>query len=151
MQPFPTFSARKQDCAQCASLLVEQLREHGIRASAEPLTRLLERVVADEQHGFVQVARAEGRVVGVAYVATILSMEHAGLVGWLEELFVTPAWRGRGIGSALLTAVLDRARTAGIVAVDLEIDAGHIRAASLYKRFGFHPLQRSRWVKKLAR
>ncbi len=151
MQPFSIFAAQEPDCTECAGLLVEQLGEHGIHASAEPLTHLLERVVADERLGFVQLARAGGRVVGVVYVATILSMEHAGLAGWLEELYVAPDWRGRGIGTALVAAVLERARAGGIVAVDLEVDAGHSRAASLYGRFGFRPLDRSRWAKKLMR
>jgi GNAT superfamily N-acetyltransferase len=97
----------------------------------------------------VHVARAGGRIVGVAYVATILSIEHAGPAAWLEELYVMPAWRQRGVGSALVVAVLERARAAGMVAIDLEIDAGHSRTASLYQRFGFQPLERSRWTRKL--
>ena len=32
-----------------------------------------------------------------------------------------------------MTTVLERAREVGIVAVDLEIDAGHARTASLYR------------------
>jgi GNAT superfamily N-acetyltransferase len=149
MQPISTSAATAKDCAECAALLVEQLREHGVRASAESLCRVLKRVVADEQRGFVHLARAEGRVVGVAYVATILSVEHVGPAAWLEELYVTPAWRQQGVGSALVDAVLERARAAGMVAVDLEIDAGHSRAASLYERSGFHRLERSRWTRKL--
>jgi GNAT superfamily N-acetyltransferase len=110
---------------------------------------VLECVVTDRACGFLLVALDDGQIVGVAYVATIRSAEHCGLVGWLEELYVTPDHRCRGIGAALMTAVLDRARETGIVAVDLEIDAGHRRAASLYGRFGFRPLDRSRWVKDL--
>jgi hypothetical protein len=45
--------------------------------------------------------------------------------------------------------VLERARKTDIVAIDLEIDAGHSRAESLYRRSGFRPLNRSRWVKQL--
>jgi GNAT superfamily N-acetyltransferase len=149
MQSFSTLTATKQDCPECATLLVEQLRDHGVHVSAESLCRVLECVIADEQRGLLHLARAEGRVVGVAYVATILSVEHLGPAAWLEELYVTPAWRQLGIGSALVAAVLERARVGGMVAVDLEIDSAHGRAASLYERLGFHRLQRSRWAKKL--
>jgi GNAT superfamily N-acetyltransferase len=137
------------DCPKCAELLVEQLSEHGVDASAERLEQVLEGVVTERGCGFLLVAQHNGQIVGVAYVATIRSAEHCGLVAWLEELYVTPDHRSRGVGTALLTAVLERAREAGIVAVDLEIDAGHRRAASLYGRFGFRPLDRSRWVKDL--
>jgi GNAT superfamily N-acetyltransferase len=64
-------------------------------------------------------------------------------------LYVTPSLRSMGIGTALVTAILERARKMDIVAIDLEIDAGHSRAESLYRRFGFRRLDRSRWVREL--
>jgi GNAT superfamily N-acetyltransferase len=148
MQTFSIVSAAASDCCECARLLVEQLGEHGVDASMEELSRVLERVVADG-HGFILLARDDLRIVGVAYVATILSAEHCGLVAWLEELYVTPSLRSQGIGTALVTAILERARKMDIVAIDLEIDAGHSRAESLYRRFGFRRLDRSRWVREL--
>jgi ribosomal protein S18 acetylase RimI-like enzyme len=136
------------DCDECARLLVDQLREHGIEASPDTLARVLDVAITDMRRGFLMLARDGGRVVGVAYVATILSAEHCGLVAWLEELYVTPDCRQRGIGTALVTAVLEQARNAGIAAIDLEIDAGHKRVISLYQRLGFRRLERSRWVKE---
>jgi ribosomal protein S18 acetylase RimI-like enzyme len=136
------------DCGKCARLLVDQLREHGIKASPDALSRMLEVAITDMERGFLMLARDGGRVVGVAYVATILSAEHCGPVAWLEELYVAPDCRHRGIGTALVTAVLERAQKAGIVAVDLEIDAGHQRVISLYQRLGFRRLERSRWVRE---
>jgi GNAT superfamily N-acetyltransferase len=149
MQTFSIAPAAVSDCRECARLLVEQLGEHGVDASTEQLTRVLERVAADGARGFILLARDDHGIVGIAYVATILSAEHCGLVAWLEELYVTPSIRSRGIGTALVTAVLERAREAGIVAIDLEIEAGHSRAESLYRRLGFRPLERSRWVREL--
>jgi len=112
-----------------------------------PMT--LEKVLSDKSHGFILIARSSDDVVGVAYVAIILSAEHCGKVGWLEELYVLPEYRSQGIGAALMTAVLERARRLGIVAIDLEVDAAHRRAESLYRRFGFRSLDRSRWVRTL--
>jgi ribosomal protein S18 acetylase RimI-like enzyme len=48
----------------------------------------------------------------------------------------------------LVTSVLERAQKTGIVAVDLEVDTDHKQATSLYQRFGFRRLERSRWVKE---
>jgi GNAT superfamily N-acetyltransferase len=151
MEPFCVAVAAPADCRECAQLLADQLREHGVGSSTEHLVRILEDVAgADTGRGFLMLARADsGRVIGVAYVATILSAEHCGPVAWLEELYVTPDYRHSGIGTALVTAVLERAKETGIVAVDLEIDAGHERVISLYQRFGFRRLERSRWVKNL--
>jgi GNAT superfamily N-acetyltransferase len=149
MQRFSIASAAVNDCSEAAGLLVEQFCEHGVDASAEQLSHVLEKVVTDGTRGFLLLARSKSRIVGAAYVATILSAEHCGLVAWLEELYVTPSHRSRGIGTALITAILERARETGIVAIDLEIDARHRRAESLYRRFGFRPLDRSRWVREV--
>jgi ribosomal protein S18 acetylase RimI-like enzyme len=153
MEPFSVAVAAPADCRECAQLLADQLREHGIGSSTEHLVRILQDVAgADTGRGFLMLARADsGRVVGVAYVATILSAEHCGPVAWLEELYVTPDYRHRGIGAALVTSVLERAQKTGIVAVDLEVDADHTQAISLYQRFGFHRLERSRWVKEFTK
>jgi GNAT superfamily N-acetyltransferase len=146
---FSIEAATVSDCSESARLLVQQLAEHNVDVSAEQLSCVLEKIVTDAARGFVLLARENARIVGVAYVATILSAEHCGLVAWLEELYVTPSHRSLGIGTALIAAIMERARKAGMVAIDLEIDAGHSRAESLYRRFGFRRLNRSRWVKEL--
>jgi AhpD family alkylhydroperoxidase len=148
-EPISIAPAQVGDCSDCASLLVEQLREHGVEESAERLVRVMESVVGDPARGFLMHARDCGKAVGIAYAAVILSAEHCGPVAWLEELYVAPGHRARGIGTALLRAVVDHCRRGGIVAVDLEIDARHNRVESLYQRFGFQRLDRSRWVSKL--
>ena len=143
--------ARIGDCRECAALLLQQLAEHGSDATQESLVTVLKQVVSDIAHGFVLFAHENGKMIGVAYLAIILSAEHCGKVGWLEELYVLPEYRAKGLGTALLTAVLERAREIGIVAIDLEVDAAHRRAESLYRRFGFRTLDRSRWVLNLKR
>ncbi len=138
-----------QRLQRMCALLVQHLRELGVDSTAKALARVLEDVACDSARGFLLEARANGGVVGVAYVATILSMEHCSPVAGLEELYVVPTSRSRGIGTASMTAVLKRAREAGIVAIVLEVDARQSRAIALYQRIGFRPLDRSRWVKEL--
>jgi GNAT superfamily N-acetyltransferase len=149
MHPLSITLATSDECSECARLLVEQLREHGVEVSVERLAGLLKKSITDGQSGFLLLARTGNRAVGVAYVATILSAEHCGPAGWLEELYVNPDYRNQGIGTALINAVIERARENGMIALDLEIDAAHDRAASLYERLGFRSLNRSRWVRKL--
>ena len=149
MEAFSIALATVSDCRESARLLVQQLAEHSVEAADEELSCVLEKIVADAARGFVLLARENGRIVGIVYVATILSAEHCGLIAWLEELYVMPCHRSRGIGTALMAAIIERAREAGILAIDLEIDARHSRAESLYRRLGFRPLNRSRWVKEL--
>ena len=148
--PSPSIKpAVKADCSGCAALLLEQLREHNLPADPASLRAVVKQMVGNPAHGFILVAKSEGNIVGVAFVSIVLSIEHAGNVAWLEELYVTPAMRAQGIGASLVAALLKKARADGIKAVDLEIDAGHARVASLYRRYGFQPLPRARWFKPL--
>jgi len=50
---------------------------------------------------------------------------------------VAAAWRGRGIGSALLADAIDRARKAGAHKVALQVWPHNSAAIALYERFGF--------------
>jgi ribosomal protein S18 acetylase RimI-like enzyme len=147
METFSISPAEKADCAECARLLVVQLAEHRVEAPLEKLIAVLLQVIADGRLGFVLVAREPARIIGVAYSATLLSAEHCGFASSLEELYVAPDCRQRGVGTALMKAVVERAKRDGLVAIELEVDASHSRVISLYQRFEFRRLDRSRWLR----
>jgi len=50
---------------------------------------------------------------------------------------VEAAWRGRGVGRALLAETLRRAANAGARAMFLEVDEDNAAAIALYRRLGF--------------
>jgi len=50
---------------------------------------------------------------------------------------VVPSARGKGIGSALLDALLARARADGYPSISLSVDRNNARAIELYERHGF--------------
>ena len=132
------------------ALFEGQLCEHGIRAELPALRAAVMAVVGDPRHGFVLVAQLScGAMVGVAYASALLSLEHAGVSGWLEELYVLPPWRGQGVGSRLLGAVIDEAASLGWRALDLEVEAAHRRAEALYLRHAFRPHARRRFWRPL--
>lgn len=57
--------------------------------------------------------------------------------GDVQTIGVRARMEGRGIGSALLTALLNEAAARGCEAVYLEVRADNERAQKLYERFGF--------------
>ena len=58
-------------------------------------------------------------------------------IGWIGDLGVRLAWRGRGIGRALLGASFDAFRARGLDSARLNVDAeNETRAADLYRSVG---------------
>lgn len=142
--PAPTAQA-----AAISDLLFRQLAEHDLPADRALVSGAVTGILTDQRTGFLLAAHSGAQVIGVAYVAMIWSLEHGGLSSWLEELYVLPDWRGRGVGADLLRASLVQARARGCLMMDLEVTADHARAARLYEREGFEALPRGRWVRRL--
>jgi mycothiol synthase len=67
--------------------------------------------------------------------------------GWIAQLGVSPAWRGRGLGAALIVPALRHFRAAGLEGVSLGVNIDNPIAARLYTRLGFAVIgRRARWT-----
>jgi len=130
------------------TLVGSQFEEHQIDVPPDALSEAVRVPLTDPTRGAIFLA-FDPEPIGVAVMAFAWTLEHGGLVAWLDELFVVPACRGRGVGRRLLLRILDAAREAGCRAVELEVEAEHARAAHLYAREGFAPLSRRRWSRRL--
>jgi GNAT superfamily N-acetyltransferase len=137
------------DVTVAAELLLAQLREHEIPVGLAHVTRRMQQAAASGEP-LVLLAHEGATAVGVAYVSFAQPLEHVGTVTWLEELYVRPASRGRGIGARLLAAVRAEAEARGCVAVELQTKRGHERAGNLYRRAGFRDLGRTHYALPLA-
>jgi ribosomal-protein-alanine N-acetyltransferase len=79
------------------------------------------------------VADASGVMAGYAGLMFVPGGEQADVL----TIAVRPGQWGQGIGSALLSALLDAARNRGCTEVLLEVRADNPRAHGLYRRRGF--------------
>ena len=84
------------------------------------------------------VAEASGAVVG--YVIAHYAVDEAEIL----NLGVMPAHRRRGVGRALVEAMLARLRQRGITAVFLEVRESNANAQQLYTALGFTRVGRRR-------
>jgi ribosomal protein S18 acetylase RimI-like enzyme len=62
---------------------------------------------------------------------------YAGPVALLDELYVVPPFRGRGIGSAVVDLLLSIARRRSVALVEINVDEGDVDAQRFYERHGF--------------
>jgi RimJ/RimL family protein N-acetyltransferase len=91
--------------------------------------RLLEDI--EREDAVVLVAEAGGQPVGELG----LHLARYGVADLGMAVFA--AWRGRGVGSALLAEGIDQARAAGAHKVALQVWPHNSAAIALYERFGF--------------
>lgn len=75
--------------------------------------------------------------VGLAVVSFRPGVWSDGPTAMLEELYVVPEQRGRGIGSALMGRLLADVRAAGVQLVEILVDEPDVDAQRFYLRHGF--------------
>jgi putative acetyltransferase len=79
------------------------------------------------------VARLDGRAVGCG--ALVLGDPGRAEI---KRMFVDEAARGTGIGKAILHALEEAARQAGVTRIQLETGVENRDALTLYRRYGYH-------------
>lgn len=113
------------------------------------LETTLRELLGNPAYGRVFLLYADGRPVGYALVALGFSVEHGGRVALLDELFVQPATRGRGVGSIVLRLLQSSCRKFGARTLLVEVHGENTRAEALYRREGFTSNGRHLMVRKL--
>jgi ribosomal protein S18 acetylase RimI-like enzyme len=74
---------------------------------------------------------------GFAQLRFRTSLYTGALDAYLEELYVVPERRGRGLGRALLEAAMEHARGRGTAHIDLGTSEDDVAARALYESAGF--------------
>ena len=105
--------------AEPLALLEEALRD-GDPVPEDFADRLRKAVEAGDAE--VLAARAEDQILGVALLAYRLSVSAGGLFASVEDLYVRPEARRRGVGHALLQAADDRCEKRGISYVEAQVE-----------------------------
>jgi len=80
---------------------------------------------------------ANHEVVGYVSCHGQYLLHHAGLVGEIQELFVSADKRGEGIGRLLVDSVKDRARHMGMVQLEVTANVKRLATHSFYEQQGF--------------
>jgi putative acetyltransferase len=125
------FRALPSHAARCAEIVFAGLREHGIEPEPDGADRDVFAVGTRPGRFRDFVAQEGDMVVGMA------SLEPWDSGGWISKIFVAREARGRGVGKALLEALVHEARAQGMHHLGLTTRSVFTSAIRLYEAFGF--------------
>jgi RimJ/RimL family protein N-acetyltransferase len=99
---------------------------------ADWLSRVLSRLEKDEM--FYIVADVDGKVVGISEIGKRSGYEkHVGVIG----IAIKNGFRDLGIGTAIMKALIEKAREWGLKVLTLTVFATNKRAQHVYEKVGF--------------
>ena len=87
--------------------------------------------------GRAWLVHEDGQLIGYACLGLGFGIEYGGADAFVDDLYLVPTARGRGLGAAVLALLETEARTLGLAALFLVVDPDNRPARRLYDRAGF--------------
>lgn len=128
---------RPEHAPRLAPLIQALAYEEGAApAATDAIATIVEALLTAGASDFL-LASIDGEAVGCLQIAYRLSTWQARPYAYLEDFYLAPHVRGRGIGTRLLDYALQRAAGQNSEYVMLDVRAANAAARRLYQRFGF--------------
>ncbi len=111
--------------------------------------RALADLIRDPALGRVWLVEEGDAAIGYVVLTFGYSLEFHGRDAFVDELYLRPSHRGRGLGTRALRLVEETCRERGIHAVHLEVERTNVAARELYRKLGFKDHDRhlmTRWL-----
>ena len=107
-------------------------------------------LLSDPGLGRVWLIEQAGAVAGYVVVTFVYGMEYGGLMAFVDDFFVRPAFRNSGLGTAALAAARDACAIHGVRAMSVEVAGDNDPALAVYRRTGFEMTDRKLMILALA-
>lgn len=137
MPDSPVRPARLDDVPALVALMGQFYAEAGFPLPEANARAAFAALLGDPRLGGVWLAEADAGPAGYAVLTVGYSMEYGGLRGFVDDLFVRPAARGRGAAADLLGAVRRACAERGVRALHVEVGPDNAAARRVYARAGF--------------
>ncbi len=134
--------ARPEDMDRLMGLVTAFHTEEGIAQDADQTRNALAPLLEGIPHGCVYLIGPGRAPLGYIILTFGWSVEFGGMDGFVDEIYIRPAVRGRGIASEVLLDLPKALAGAGLTALHLEVDRTNESAQKLYLRTGFKPRDR---------
>ncbi|UWQ89316.1 GNAT family N-acetyltransferase [Rhodobacteraceae bacterium M382] len=131
--------ARSEDLDRLMTLVTAFHTEANLQGTDESRRDALLPLLQGIPHGCVYLIGPARAPLGYVVVSFGWSVEFGGMDGFVDELYIRPAVRGRGIATDVLHELPKALSAAGLKALHLEVDRNNEAARRLYLRSRFEP------------
>ena len=131
--------ATPQDLPRLLPLVIAFHAEFGIEMTEEHRHEALVPLLEGSPYGAVWMMGPTLAPIGYIILTFGWSVEFGGMDGFVDEIYVRPAVRGRGIATEVLEQLPKTLAGSGLRALHLEVDRTDDKTVSLYRRQGFQP------------
>ncbi len=132
--------ATQDDIGTLVSLMHDFYAESHYPLDAEWATSSFATLLADPSLGGAWLVLENDKPVGHIVLSLRYGMEHAGLIGYIDDLYVKPEARRCGAATVALTALMTDCRARGVKSVVVEASDGNAAALAAYAKFGLKRL-----------
>lgn len=129
--------AKPDDMPVLQRLVAAFHESEGISQTDEDRKAALQPLLEGSPHGVAYLIGPRKGAVGYIIVSFGYSVEMGGIIGFIDEFFIRPNVRGRGLGGEVLRSLMPALAGHGIKALHLEVGRGNDRAKQLYGKLGF--------------
>lgn len=130
--------ATTDDIESLLSLMRDFYAEAGFALNRASTATALRALLADPSLGCIWLAYSNDSPVGHAVLTVRFTMEHEGLSGYIDDIYVRPQYRRGGVARCLLNELVAECRRRGCKSLQVEVGQSNAAALSLYERFGLH-------------
>ncbi|WP_297773595.1 GNAT family N-acetyltransferase [uncultured Roseovarius sp.] len=131
--------ARPDDLERLVPLVAAFHGEAGIDQDDITRRAALVPILEGSPHGVAYLIGPVRAPIGYIVISFGWSVEYAGLDGFVDELFIRPGVRGRGIGTEVMISLPKALAGAGLKALHLEVRRSNEKARRLYEKLRFAP------------
>jgi len=86
--------------------------------------------------GMILLVELDNETIGYAIILKLWSNEYGGIVLMIDELYITPKYRSKGIGKEFIQFINEKTVNQH-KAITLDVNPGNVRALRFYQMLGF--------------
>ena len=119
--------------------MMRSLAEHppAIPFDEDEVRAALDKFLGHAELGWAWLLWLGEKPAGYVILTLGYSFEFRGRDAFIDELYIEPEFRRRGLGRRALEFAEEKARASGVNALHLEVDRGNDPALELYRRSGY--------------